>query len=99
MTPQPRQPPSARPTTLIVGLGRTGWSCARYLHAQAVPFAVGDTRGTPPHAAARPQVAPGVELGWGVFAATLPAGIEQVVVSPGVSLQEPFLQEAAARGV
>jgi UDP-N-acetylmuramoylalanine--D-glutamate ligase len=104
MTPQPPvQSPrgrAARPaSTLIVGLGRTGWSCARYLHARAVPFAVVDSRPAPPHAAALRELVPEVELRCGGFDQALPDAIEQVVVSPGVSLQEPFLQQAAARGV
>jgi UDP-N-acetylmuramoylalanine--D-glutamate ligase len=104
MTAQLQQPPSlARATTLIVGLGRTGWSCARHLQAQGVRFAVIDSREAPPNLAQLRASMPHVELRCGAFEHTLPAGldssIEQVVVSPGVSLQEPFLQEAAARGV
>ncbi len=99
MTPQPLNSARRPATTLIVGLGRTGWSCARYLHAQSLPFAVVDSRATPPNAAALRELAPDVELRCGAFDRTLPGDIEQVVVSPGVSLQEPFLQQAAARGV
>jgi UDP-N-acetylmuramoylalanine--D-glutamate ligase len=101
MTPQSAPPthPVHQPTTLIVGLGRTGWSCARYLHAQGVSFAVIDSRTAPPNAAALRSLAPHVQLRCGAFDPSLPEGIEQVVVSPGVSLQEPFLKEAAARGI
>ena len=80
-------------------MGRTGWSCARYLRAQGVSFVVIDSRVAPPNAAALREQMPEVELRCGPFERTLPAGIQQVVVSPGVSLAEPFLQDAAARGV
>ena len=38
----------AQPKTLVLGLGKTGLSCARYLRAQGVPVAVTDTRPKPP---------------------------------------------------
>jgi UDP-N-acetylmuramoylalanine--D-glutamate ligase len=104
MTAPLQQPHSlSQPTTLIVGLGRTGWSCARYLQRQGVRFTVVDSRTTPPNLTQLRASMPDVEVRCGAFERTLPAGIEsnieQIVVSPGVSLQEPFLQEAAARGV
>ncbi|MDJ0807567.1 MAG: UDP-N-acetylmuramoyl-L-alanine--D-glutamate ligase, partial [Gammaproteobacteria bacterium] len=40
------QPQDAK--TLIVGLGKTGLSCARYLHWLGVDFAVTDSREEPP---------------------------------------------------
>ena len=39
---------SVKPNTLIVGLGKTGLSCARFLTAHGVPLAVTDSRAQPP---------------------------------------------------
>jgi UDP-N-acetylmuramoylalanine--D-glutamate ligase len=101
MTPKPVQPPRSQrhPPTLVVGLGRTGWSCARYLHEQGVSFAVVDSRAAPPNANELRMLAPEVELRTGAFDRELAKGVEQVIVSPGVSLEEPFLKQAAARGI
>ncbi len=44
MTMTATKPSSA----VIVGLGRTGLSSARYLAARGIPFAVTDSRGDPP---------------------------------------------------
>src|SRR5262245_54214690 len=103
MTPQamtthtPRLPQSGR--TIVVGLGRTGMSCARYLHARGLSFAVTDSRSAPPESAALAQLAPGTQVRFGAFDAALLEGATQVIASPGVSLREPFLVSAAARGV
>ena len=34
--------------SLVLGLGKTGLSIARHLHAAGKPFAVADTRAEPP---------------------------------------------------
>ena len=44
--------PQKSPYAVIVGLGRTGLSCARYLHARGWRLAVTDTRTAPPELAA-----------------------------------------------
>ena len=84
--------------TVIVGLGRTGLSCARYLSARGIDFAVTDSRAEPPEAAALQQLAPQAEVRFGGFDSRLLDGASEIVVSPGVSLREPFLLQAAARG-
>lgn len=85
--------------TVVVGLGRTGMSCARYLSARGLEFAVTDDRKTPPEAAALQQLAPATEVRFGAFDEQLLEGATRVIASPGVSLREPFLQSAATRGV
>ncbi|HEY6642313.1 UDP-N-acetylmuramoyl-L-alanine--D-glutamate ligase [Povalibacter sp.] len=85
--------------TVVVGLGRTGMSCARYLRSRGVSFAVTDSRAAPPEAAALRQLAPEAEVAFGGFDMGLLDGATQIVASPGVSLREPFLAHAAARGV
>jgi UDP-N-acetylmuramoylalanine--D-glutamate ligase len=102
MTPQP-MPHTSRTVrsgrTIVVGLGRTGLSCARFLHSRGIDFAVTDSRAAPPEADALKALAPGAELRVGAFDQSLLEGATQIVASPGVSLDEPFMQAAAARGV
>ncbi|HEU4485369.1 MAG TPA: UDP-N-acetylmuramoyl-L-alanine--D-glutamate ligase [Povalibacter sp.] len=96
-TPLPARAPAGR--TIVVGLGRTGMSCARHLHSRNVAFAVTDSRAAPPEAAALRQLAPDADVVLGSFDTALLDGAGEIVVSPGISLREPFLREAARRAV
>lgn len=84
---------------LIVGLGRTGLSVARYLHAQGIPFAVTDSRAAPPELSALQSFASNVQISVGGFDATLLNDVSEVVASPGIAVREPILVEAARRGL
>ena len=102
MTPQSAAHPShvARTgRTIVVGLGRTGLSCARYLYSRGIEFAVTDSRAAPPETQALQDLAPDIDMRFGGFDQTLLDGATQIIASPGVALQEPFLLAAAARGV
>jgi len=85
--------------TLVVGLGVTGVSCARFLSRAGVPVAVTDSRELPPGLETVQQELPDVALFLGKFDTDAFARAERIVVSPGVSLHEPLLIEARARGV
>jgi UDP-N-acetylmuramoylalanine--D-glutamate ligase len=84
---------------VVVGLGRTGLSCARYLRSRGVSFAVTDSRAAPPEGPALRQLAPDAQARFGGFDQSLLEGAAQIVASPGVSLKEPFLVSAAERGI
>lgn len=102
MTPQAHTSHTTLPQrgrTVVVGLGRTGLSCARYLQSRGVDFAVTDSRAAPPEAAALRELAPATEVALGGFDERLLEGAGEIVVSPGVSLREPFVLGAAARGI
>ncbi|MEA3278829.1 MAG: UDP-N-acetylmuramoyl-L-alanine--D-glutamate ligase [Pseudomonadota bacterium] len=90
---------AAEPKTLVVGLGKTGLSCARYLRAQGLPVAVVDSRPSPPGLGQAREEIPDVALFVGGFEPHVFAAAERLVVSPGVPLDEPQLAAAAARGV
>ena len=90
---------AAHGRAVVVGLGRTGLSCARFLRARGIEFAVTDSRAAPPEAAALEQLAPDVETRFGEFDSTLLKGASQIIVSPGVSVREPFVASAAERGL
>ncbi|HEV8097415.1 MAG TPA: UDP-N-acetylmuramoyl-L-alanine--D-glutamate ligase [Burkholderiales bacterium] len=81
---------------LVLGLGDTGFSVARWVTAQGGVPRVADTRVAPPRA---PDLAPGVEVVTGAFGAALLEGIDLLCISPGLSLEEPVVREALARGV
>ena len=93
--------PAARPAgrAIVVGLGRTGMSCARYLHSRGMAFAVTDNRAEPPEAKTLQRLAPEAPTRFGAFDESLLDGAAQVLASPGVSLSEPFLASALRRGL
>ena len=84
---------------VIVGLGRTGLSCARYLRARGWRLAVTDTRQKPPELAGLAALDPTMPLSVGGLDIRLLDGADCVVASPGVSLAEPFFVEARRRGI
>ncbi len=94
-----KQPLASNRKSLIVGLGKTGLSCARYLSAQGVPVAITDSRDAPPGLSELRQELPDIALFLGGFDADAFAVAEQLVVSPGVPMSEPLIQQAVARGV
>ncbi len=84
---------------VIVGLGKTGLSCARYFHFLGEKFAVVDSRINPPGLTMFRNEFPNVELALGEFPAELLNNAIELVVSPGVSLQTPAISAAMALGV
>ncbi len=89
---------STKPNTLIVGLGKTGLSCARFLTAKGVPLAVTDSRAQPPGLIELQRNLPDIAVFVGGFDPTAFAAAQQLIVSPGVSLREPLIAEAILRG-
>ncbi len=83
--------------TVVVGLGDTGLSVARFLAASGEPFVVVDSRKRPPGLAALQDVLPDVEVGG--FPSPILTSAQRLVVSPGVPLAHPALVEAAAHGI
>lgn len=84
---------------LVLGLGDTGLSALRWLHAQGARLSVADTRDNPPGVEALKAELPQVKLYTGAFTAAMFAGVDMVVASPGVPLSEPEIQAAIQRGV
>lgn len=83
---------------LIVGLGKTGLSCVRYLSGQGREIAVADSRLQPPGLDELKAGWPDVPVYLGEFGEDLFAGFNELVVSPGISIAEPAIAGAAARG-
>jgi UDP-N-acetylmuramoylalanine--D-glutamate ligase len=83
---------------LVVGLGLTGLSCARYLVKQGYQVSVIDSRAQPPMLEALRRELPGVAVHTGAWSEQQFADAGLLVVSPGVSLAEPALAAAIAHG-
>ena len=92
-------PLAAGTRALVLGLGRTGVSAARYLDRKGLAVRVADTRATPPGVDQLRSNVPSAELLTGAFTAGLLDDVAQVVISPGLSLQEPVVRAALERGL
>ena len=86
-------------SAVIAGLGKTGLSCARFLLAHGWSIAVTDTRAQPPELAKLVALDPRVPVRLGGLDASLLQEALCVVVSPGLSLADPFFIEARRRGL
>ncbi len=83
---------------VVVGLGATGLSCARHFYARGLPFSIVDTRRQPPALAEVQRAMPQVPLYLGDIPEFVLETADELVVSPGVSLQEPLVKHATACG-
>ena len=86
-------------SVLVLGLGETGLSLARFLHAQGARVRAADSREQPPALAEVRSQLPQVEIFCGAFGDQILSGIDLIAISPGVALHEPFVQRAVARGI
>jgi len=84
---------------LIVGLGKTGVSCARYLHRQGQAFAIYDTRQEPPGL----DDVLALDANCTVYTQALDVAIltqyAGLIISPGISIHTPEIQQAMHQGV
>jgi len=84
---------------IIVGLGSSGLSVARYLAGRGLSFAVVDTRQHPPGLDKLKRFAPLADLYLGELDEQLLCTAGELIVSPGVAMSTPALQAAAKAGV
>ncbi len=84
---------------LVVGLGKTGLSVAYYLRQLGIQFAIVDSRDKPPFNDALLSEMPDIPVFTGGFDAAVFALATHLIVSPGVSMDEPLIKQAFARGV
>ena len=83
---------------VVLGLGDTGLSMAKWLTGQGAAVIAADTRLEPPRAHEAGDLLPRGALRLGPFSDELFAGIDLVAASPGVPLAEPALARAIQRG-
>ena len=86
-------------SALVLGLGETGLSLARYLDRRGARVRVADTRQQPPALAELAGKVPRAELALGPYRAAYLDGVDLIAISPGVPLATPEVHAAAARGV
>ncbi len=84
---------------LVVGLGVTGLSVVRFLHAQNKNIVVIDSRNKPPGVEELEAEFPDVTLCLGGFDEAVFMAAKKIIISPGVSLHEPVIQHAIKQGV
>jgi len=84
--------------TLIVGLGKTGLSCARFLAAQGETCVVTDSRQQPPCLEDLVTAYPDMPVHTGGFRNEDFETAGKIVLSPGVALREPLVAAAVGQG-
>ena len=80
---------------LVIGAGRSGVAAARFLSRQGWSVTLSDL--------AKPssfsEITESVNYSWGEQTSNLLDGVELVVISPGISLDVPIIQEAKIRKI
>lgn len=84
---------------LVVGLGKTGFSIARFLAERGISFAVADSREQPPCLADLRERLPDAGVFLGGFRSEAFSAATHLIVSPGVPLEVPEIASAARRGI
>jgi UDP-N-acetylmuramoylalanine--D-glutamate ligase len=84
---------------IVVGLGRTGLACLRYLHGRGLKVSVVDTRAEPPMMAEARREVPDIEIRMGALDPDFLCRARQLVVSPGVPVKAAAIQAAREAGV
>lgn len=84
---------------VVVGLGKTGLSCVKYLYQQGHAVAVTDSRANPPGLEQLKADFPDVPIKLGQFDLALMDKAEELIVSPGVPVREAAIARQIARGV
>ncbi|WP_053979272.1 UDP-N-acetylmuramoyl-L-alanine--D-glutamate ligase [Marinagarivorans algicola] len=85
--------------TLVVGLGLSGVSAARYLLAQGVNVVACDTRKNPPNIVQVKQDLPCLAIELGALDEELFVHAQEIIISPGMSRKTAVIQKALAAGV
>ena len=86
-------------TIAIVGMGATGLSVARFLSSMCISFQIIDSRETPPNFDLILKEFPDAPLFLGEFSMEIFKKFDLVILSPGVSLNQPVLCDLKSHGV
>ncbi len=84
---------------IVVGLGESGFSAAKWLAAQGARVTVADSRSAPPNVEQLHAAHANIELRLGAFSDATFVDADALIVSPGVPLATPAIAAAIARGV
>ena len=94
LLPRPARLDLAGKRVLVLGLGDTGLSVARWAEHRGARVRVADTRAAPP----RTRDFAG-DLRLGAFEPNLLDGVDLVCISPGLALDQPVIEAALARSI
>ena len=83
---------------VVVGLGKTGISCVRYLLSKDLKIAVTDSRMDPPGLSILKTECTSVPVFLGEINAEILLSSDQIILSPGVSLNNEAVKQAIANG-
>jgi UDP-N-acetylmuramoylalanine--D-glutamate ligase len=92
--PRPAPTPLVGRRVLVLGLGDTGLSLARWVEREGGTARVADSRPSPPR-----QKEFAGELRTGVFTPALLDDVDVVCISPGLSLEDPLIRQALAQNI
>jgi len=84
---------------VVLGLGDTGLSLARWLSRRKAQVRVADSRAAPPHAQTLARELPQVKLASGAFSEKTFSGADLIAISPGIDRRESVIAGAVKRGV
>jgi len=83
----------------VIGMGVTGRSVARYLLSVHQPFVWMDTRVSPPNIDSILTEFTGVHVELGPLKAETLSASSEIIVSPGLNLTDPAIEEAKRQGI
>lgn len=83
----------------VIGTGITGLSVARFLAAQQQAFVLLDTRTSPPNLGQVQAEFPGVTIECGELNVQTLLACDEIIVSPGVAITTPAIEQAKAVGI
>jgi UDP-N-acetylmuramoylalanine--D-glutamate ligase len=84
---------------VVLGLGDTGLSMARWLARRGADVRVADSRAAPPHAERLARELPQIPLATGAFSEATLRGADLVAISPGLDRRDEPVANAIRRGV
>lgn len=84
---------------VVIGLGKTGLSSVRYLHRLGYKVAVNDTRDNPPNLLELQTEFPDVAISLGQLDEDLLLQAQEIIASPGISIDELPLRAARQAGI
>ncbi|MBL1141620.1 MAG: UDP-N-acetylmuramoyl-L-alanine--D-glutamate ligase [Proteobacteria bacterium] len=83
----------------VVGLGKTGLSCVRYLSKQGLNIAVTDSRDEPPELTNLKSEFDSVPVYLGEISSEALLASDQIILSPGVSLENKSVKQVIEAGI
>lgn len=83
----------------VIGTGVTGLSVARFLAAQGQSFILMDTRSNPPDREKIQHEFPGITIICGELDVNTLLACDEIIVSPGVAVTTPAIEQAKSAGV